>query len=37
MKEGIPTFDWQKPEVVPPYQLKQNPVDIEHLIKQNLW
>lgn len=25
MKKGIPIFDWQKPEVVPPYQLEQNP------------
>lgn len=25
MKKGVPVFDRKEPEVVPPYQFKQNP------------
>jgi len=29
MEKRIPIFHWQKPKVIPPYQLEQNPVKIK--------
>ena len=37
MENGIPVFDWQKPEVVPPNKFKQNPVHIEWDLEEKSW
>lgn len=28
MEKGISIFDWEKPEIIPPYQFEQNPDNI---------